>query len=534
VRRRCGSEEGFSLIEVMFAAFLAFFMLTATFGLVVSSAKQGRSANVMSIATNLGNLLIEQARSMTYLDVGTVGGVSPEISGTLASSETTSYQGVEFTITRSVTWVDDPVNNTTSTVNATDYKHVTIGVTWATGSMSFETYVRDRSNEQGGIPTVVYDNTVVPAANSVIFNPTGQHQACKWSGNSNSPSETAGLVWLKASANTTGTAGMLTRLQFWISGANGAQMPLLNDYATPLPSPAYWSLAVASFTTSGTPGYPVDSKSMDDSSTPVWRDGVRTVKVQVWSANGSTDYRTRDLLVDNYAPSWGTSNTVTLTTPTANQDRYYSRLLMQWTPPYDGTDVCRHYNVRIATVTAGGGNSNLDSFPTEPNRTALDPSGSYMLGTGAPTGLIFAPLTLYDVHLHIFGPRGICGPSSGFDRNNIDSTRPRAWTAPRLTGTGVKIGNNSDVTLLYSVPNPAVAVTYYIYESSSWTPGTNIPTLVASTAASSYTTNSVNPPMYFQVEARLAAIPSGGPDVTYMRSNVVYLTGAATGPLMIP
>ena len=101
---RASADEGFSLLEVLFAAFIAFFVLTALFGVLISSSEVGRSAQIQEVGAQLANLVLEQIRALPYESIGTSGSVPPAPTGNLESNEATVFQGLSFTISREVTW----------------------------------------------------------------------------------------------------------------------------------------------------------------------------------------------------------------------------------------------------------------------------------------------------------------------------------------------------------------------------------------------------------------------------------------------
>src|SRR5450759_3105954 len=116
---RMHSEDGFSLLEVMFAVSVAVFVMIALVGLIAASSDEGRYANRIVLATNVANQLIEQARAMPFSSVGTPGAVLPDASGDLAANETVSYQGIAFPVRRVIRWIDDSSNATNTPY---DYK----------------------------------------------------------------------------------------------------------------------------------------------------------------------------------------------------------------------------------------------------------------------------------------------------------------------------------------------------------------------------------------------------------------------------
>ncbi len=117
---RLKDEEGFGLIEILVA--LTVFMII----MLAVAAAFGGSLNAMlasrhkTLAEQLGTQCLEQIRAMDYEDIGV--GATGNPPGTLAASSTTVAHGVTYTITRTVSWVNDPIP--THFVSGANYKSV--------------------------------------------------------------------------------------------------------------------------------------------------------------------------------------------------------------------------------------------------------------------------------------------------------------------------------------------------------------------------------------------------------------------------
>ncbi|MBU0707378.1 prepilin-type N-terminal cleavage/methylation domain-containing protein [Patescibacteria group bacterium] len=82
-------------------------------------------------ATALSNKRMEMIRNLSYDDIGTVSGIPP---GTIERTEITTINGIDYTITTDVIYIDDPFDGIAGEVpddlfNA-DYKRIRIEVTW--------------------------------------------------------------------------------------------------------------------------------------------------------------------------------------------------------------------------------------------------------------------------------------------------------------------------------------------------------------------------------------------------------------------
>ncbi len=121
---------GFTFVEVVIA--------TAIFLLFAIGAYQGYAALYASIssthhkalAVDLANTKFEIVRNMPYSTVGTVGGAP---SGILSPTETVVRDNVSFTVTTTITNVDDAFDGTAGTgdIFPADYKLVEIKISCA-------------------------------------------------------------------------------------------------------------------------------------------------------------------------------------------------------------------------------------------------------------------------------------------------------------------------------------------------------------------------------------------------------------------
>lgn len=513
--RRHGGEEGFSLIETMFAAFIAFVVLTAIFSVIVVSSQVNRASRSDVRATTLANQVVEQARSLPYGMVGIVGG-DPE--GQLIASETTVVAGITYTIEREVTWVDD-TSNGAGGENGKDYKQLVVRVKWGEAGIRFVTFIRDRA-EEAFPPTVTWIQ--VPNPDVIVFTPSGGSNTLIWSPGTD-PNASNGSVVLQASAEATGSAGVITRVEFWTATR------LLPGAAFKPSSPTL------SYTT---PAYSLNTRAVDGSGTPFMPDGFHTIRAEAWTAAGLRDYVSWSLFVDNDPPVW-TNNVVTIAEPgaSANQDRYNSRLKVTWSPPSDGGVGVANYVLYVAKNNSGTYSSHALSGPSIP----------FILATGQPTGMTVEPFSAFRVYLAGKSPRGLLANSgvSSWEFSN-----------PRLTGT---IRNNATkknlppvyvVALSVTPPSAgtlaaigATSVKYDLYESTSWSGSADLTTKKSgftdiTSAANPVPMNITNPGTgkYYQIEAK--CYNSAGTLVKSVRSNVIGPSGAAdiltTVPIPVP
>lgn len=119
---RTSHSRGFSFIEVLVATSIMLVVFVGFFGAYKVSADVSWSAKARLSASALATDRIEYIRSLSFGDVGIVGG-NP--SGTLLSSEDVTENNIPFNIQTDVVYIDEPANGA-----GVDYKSVRVKVTW--------------------------------------------------------------------------------------------------------------------------------------------------------------------------------------------------------------------------------------------------------------------------------------------------------------------------------------------------------------------------------------------------------------------
>lgn len=122
------SQYGFTMIETLVssALLLMFFAsVAAIYDVVMNSVGQAR---LRTTAVALASQKVETIRNLTYLDIGTVGGIP---AGVLPQNEIINIGGLDFTINTTIVYIDDPYDGLApSDPIPTDYKRVRVRVTW--------------------------------------------------------------------------------------------------------------------------------------------------------------------------------------------------------------------------------------------------------------------------------------------------------------------------------------------------------------------------------------------------------------------
>jgi type II secretory pathway pseudopilin PulG len=553
------SDEGFSLIEVMFAVFVTFFVLTAIFGLVVTSHRQTVVASRQTVATNLANEVIEEARSVLFDNLGTVGASGGEVSGVLPPSETITYEGLQFTVDRQVIWVDDPTDNVSgSDPNGDDYKELIVVVSWqdntgGTLSMSASTKIRGKAGEQGEEGDAEVEALIIeaPAEGDVLFNlnpDVGTH-ARIWAGDPAAPGDSTGVASLIGKSEVVVGTDVINRHEFYVDA-----LPVYNPYAAVTPNNfAMWQPDVQVFTN---PAFPIYTLAYDPLTLGTdypeeyfFPDGPRQIEFQGWTSSGHMDSRFVNIVVDNYPPEWAADAAPNLVNelPEGNTAKYESKLRLTWPVPTDGFftagDVpvpVTHYNVGLGYDVGVG-----HTFPVEAAHTELPASGEWI--GNSMGGWSAQPFTPYRFRLWALSPRGLEAPF--FETGDETTHMHTDWvvTSPQLTGSARKVAGKYTVSLSMSPPNfPASFtanaspwgagwedhITYDVYMDSTYAGSGDIPgapwkTGLTWAAVNADIESDVTSNRYYQVEAVLPAVDFLNYEVaSTTRSNVVFYNDA--------
>lgn len=151
-RNLLADESGFSLVEVMAAAFVLIVGLLGVLGMLTRAMSTTSSSNQRVAATNVTRELVESARGISY-ETATPAGIETAIKAKGIGSGTpwtVVRRGVTYTITATVCTLDSPADGIetaapanlctpalTSTridLNGDDFRRVTFNVAWREGS----------------------------------------------------------------------------------------------------------------------------------------------------------------------------------------------------------------------------------------------------------------------------------------------------------------------------------------------------------------------------------------------------------------
>jgi len=554
MRFKKAGDDGFSIIEVAIAAFVLFFTLTAMYALTVSSYRQSVTASRQSVATNFVASMFEQARSMPFNTLWT-----DADGGTLPSQETTTYQGIEFTVERDVAWVDDDGDGLSSEDadgDTHDYKEYVVTVHWTTmlsipHSLTMSTYIRDTIGEnvsadislewvrEGALPTPLEGSVIFHTEDSVSLGITGV-----WDGVRSESFDPAIDHEAKLEASTTiSTPGDgIASVQFTvdslvIQNQYRAQPPsqgapdIYRAYFLP-PDPLQWD------------GYFYLNSLVTTDGVLFFPDGPRELEATVWSISGSSEREILNVIVDNDEPFFESEtpwNDLGLGEPLTNAARYASEIVVNYPVAADGwRDAGQsilynvtHWDVGVQTsVTAT--DSDTHSFDQVFLDYAELPSSgsSWATLSDETTTFVTTPFTAYRMMLW---PRSVAGRR--LDVTGLDQHFHTDWyiTNSRLGATSggtdkkptVCLDLVSDNLTKYFGAYLTAGITYDVFIGSSFTGSGNLSGLVSGSSGLTYeelqdTEISVfpNKDSYLQVRANLPT--DDGLSQSVVWSNVIW------------
>lgn len=142
---------GFSLIESLVGAAVLMVFFSAIAVMTYSTVSIIGESRVKIVAANLAQEKLEIARNMSYIDVGTVGGVP---AGLIESTEIVTINNFDYTIDSQVVFIDDPFDDQAPVDTVpTDYKRIRVAVTWSGAFASRQPYVMWTDISSGGLET---------------------------------------------------------------------------------------------------------------------------------------------------------------------------------------------------------------------------------------------------------------------------------------------------------------------------------------------------------------------------------------------
>jgi type II secretory pathway pseudopilin PulG len=372
-----------TLLEVVMAIMIFFFVLTAIFGLLGATTNMSVFSKERTLLVNAMNSYIEDVRSMQYLSVGMdVSGA--QVPGDLPGEVVRTVGGYQIVLRPTVTWVDDPdiLDSTT------DYKQLTVDGDIMRGgeavyTLSMSTFIR-----REGPPGVYTPPTLEFGPGSPL--------------DVNPPAVVSGRsVLIDATAAATMPGTRITILSFTASPA-GSYLRSQSGAA------AHWSLNERTVTRQ----FYWDTLAVDEDGRPFVTDGEYTITIEAGDSNQKRVSRTRRVTVDNYPPNAPTDLV-------ANALLSGTQVPLTWTPTLDGRTETPSYRLEVQRQGAAGAWTGLT------------------LSTGSPLGthtLTTVPFARYSPRIAAEGARGML--STWFPTTAAPPYEPVVFvTRPLVSGT---------------------------------------------------------------------------------------------------
>lgn len=485
LRRACDDDSGMSIIEVVVASFILFFVLTAVLGLVGATTSTSIAAKQRTAMTNAVASYIEYARSLPFEEVALSsvdpnGGIEPVV---------TISDGV-FTIRLTMTIVQGTHNTRELTIAAecSAPGHPTIH------STAFAA-IRDRlegasalGQPHSGGPRIDF-GTATPPENSIVYEST-----------------VAGLGALYIDASAESTSGTIYTMEFRVGDQR------LRDDKTPSAADAYWTPGTAS-TYQSIRWHTQQVRGVTDLQSIA--DGWRIVRILATDDLGRQTFKDRRFLLDNHAPA------IPGVVQAMDWPRRDVAVLLNWAKALDGTDPAPTYVLEGWKEAASGGFwTRLGPFTlTQPSHT-----------------LVTTTFGRYTTRVKALSPRGLESALTTFTAPFV--SRPLA--SGTATCTIVDKIADVKVRLNCSAPDfPAVGVRYDLYRGTSTTALALVQTSTAPTFTDiPYSTNVYNstkpvPQYYYQVKVTFTPTGWSGGVARSTLSNIVGPTPSGAGSMSL-
>lgn len=497
-------DAGMTIVEIMIAAMILFIVMTALLGLLLQTTRMAQQTKMMTVATNAVTSYMEEIRALPYEEVG-VGGTA--LPGSVPGTRTVEADGYEIVMRQTVDWVDDE-----NIDGVTDYKQVridatvtTVGIT-APVEYSTVTFVWGAPYEAAEIePPDVTFTLNTPAANSVVYGTA---------------------VRVSGHAETDAPGGSIAKFIFKVDSEfmpDSSTPPLYGDWTpetTPVDQTWLWDTTATQLVVDAA-GEPILDGEGNMQYSPFSPDGTRVIKCEVWDNLAQTNYVTRLVVVDNFAPSPSSG--------AALAAQYSTGLSASWNQASDGTDSAASYNVSLARQPLT--NTDSSAWPVVSTNNVA----------ATTLSLTGAPFSRYLVWVQAQGPapRSL---TSTWVTSSVATTRPEL--SGSFTRTITKSGSGSKATYtvrtipVEDVSNPTFAKTGAVlyelwrgtslvglgtgspyatgitFDSGTWTETINDPV--------AYKSNNTTPSYYYLVRATFTPF---GSTSTQSLTNVAFVPG---------
>lgn len=308
------SDQGFSVLEVVLAAFIMFFVLTAILGLVATTTRMGLSARQRTAMTNAVSSHLEHMRSIDFDDLH----LTPD--GTIDAETVVNVDGFTITI---ITDISDGVGRT----REVDISATAVGEGFSPMTMTQSAVIYD---SESGVVTMY--QAVGPQV--VFVSPTPSSDAVVYGsqvlGTSYQP------LYISVQATAEEDDSVVADLKMYCSDS------LLRDGATIFANYASWQPGTHSVSQS----FRWNTLQVGDDGEETIADGWRVVRVLATDEAGLQGMAERRFYVDNYAPG----------DPGVPSALIYSdvQTRVSWAYAIDGTDYAPFYIVNWSQIDSSG------------------------------------------------------------------------------------------------------------------------------------------------------------------------------------
>jgi Tfp pilus assembly protein PilV len=387
VKKRVADDAGFSVAEVVVAAAILFFAMTALIGLLGASTSMGASAKGKTVLTNVLSSEMDKIRAMPF---GQVGVKNVDAGGALVSpSSPVSTLGYSVVMTYRVTVLTTPDGSTIKQVQIV-----------AVGTRSGEPSVRSMSTMEvrdveaatadtggggeeggGGSGLTIEFTPTTPPSMSIL-------EGDRSKGIDGTQNQD---LWIEARARS--ASGTISKFEFTVT-SGGPEM-LLRSGNTKFDPKASYVLP------SGADGdetwkFKWNTLQVDDNGVPQVSDGTRQVSIVAWDDSGNPSApAARNFIVDNTAPQvqpGGIKLESLCDLTTMSQT-----LKLDWANVMDGTDPAPYYEGQLYKNTNGSSFADFSTWPLAPLYQT-------------PQTIVAGPLEAYGFRARALSPLSRPGP----------------------------------------------------------------------------------------------------------------------------
>ena len=364
-------EDGMSVLEIVLAAFILFFVFTAMIGLVGATTRMGMNSKARVAMTNAVSSHMEWVRSLSFDEIA-ITGTTPD--GVIEPTYTYTVDGFQVTIDNQIsTSADGMTRELAVTASASAQGFTTVSMTSFAAIRGDGTVITGDpgGGDPGGDPgdpgdgPIVEFTTLTPDEDAVAY---GAYVL------GGSP------LYVEARAEAQGAGDVITDLRYYCAGE------LLRDGNTVFADVAEWQPGVSP----ASERFRWDTRQVNDAGDSIVQDGWRVVYIIAVDSTGAEGRTERRFYVDNHAP--GTPGAVEALVQDDTETR------VSWGIAQDGTDPAVKYEIALAQVNLAGGTGSAGTFITEtPAHIHLGSSFSRYTATvraGSPRNLWGAPVSI--------------------------------------------------------------------------------------------------------------------------------------------